>query len=92
MKITAIIEKGLDGLYSVRSRQMIGNHYLGGFGESVEITKADYYESVKEVMEERRKDCCSQGYLSILSVRYSLVLQLLRQPQRLQVRRAGRCQ
>ena len=37
MKVTAIIEKGSDGMFSVRSEQKIGNHYFGGFGESVEI-------------------------------------------------------
>lgn len=56
MKITAIIEKGSDGLFSVRSEQKIGNHYFGGFGESVEIAKADFFESVQEVMEEAKEE------------------------------------
>lgn len=52
MKIEAIIEKGLDGLYSVRSESRVGNSYLGGFGESVKIAKADFMESVAEAFEE----------------------------------------
>ena len=56
MKITAIIEKGADGMYSVRSEQKIGNHYFGGFGESVEIAKADFLESVQEVIEESKEE------------------------------------
>lgn len=47
-KITAIIEKGSDGMYSVRSEQHFGNNYFGGFGETVAIAKEDFLESVKE--------------------------------------------
>ena len=54
MRIIAIIEKGSDGMYSVRSEQRIGNHYFGGFGESVEIAKTDFLESVHEVIEESK--------------------------------------
>ena len=56
MRITAIIEKGSDGMFSVRSDQKIGNHYFGGFGESVEIAKADFVESVQEVIEESKEE------------------------------------
>ena len=56
MRIIAIIEKGSDGLFSVRSEQKIGNHYFGGFGESVEIAKADFIDSIQEVMEESRAE------------------------------------
>lgn len=52
MRIIAIIEKGSDGMYSVRSEQRIGNHYFGGFGESVSIAKEDFLESVREVIDE----------------------------------------
>lgn len=47
-KITAIIEKGSDGMYSVRSEQHFGNNYFSGFGETVAIAKEDFLESVKE--------------------------------------------
>ena len=56
MKVTAIIEKGADGMFSVRSEQKIGNHYFGGFGESVEIAKEDFLESIQEVIEESKEE------------------------------------
>jgi hypothetical protein len=56
MRITAIIEKGSDGMFSVRSEQKIGKHYFGGFGESVAIAKEDFLESVREVIEEAREE------------------------------------
>ncbi len=49
MKITGIIEKGSDGMFSIRSEQHIGNHYFGGFGSSVAEAKEDFAESVDEV-------------------------------------------
>lgn len=52
MKIQAIIEKGSDGLYSVRSESKVGNSYFGGFGESVKVAKADFMESMIEAYEE----------------------------------------
>ena len=55
MKIEAIIEKGSDGLYSVRSESKVCNSYFGGFGESVKVAKADFMESVAEVFEEAGK-------------------------------------
>lgn len=51
MKILAIIEKGNDGLYSIRSEQTISNYCFGGFGENVEIAKRDFMESISEVKE-----------------------------------------
>lgn len=56
MRITAIIEKGSDGMFSVRSEQKVGNHYFGGFGESVTIAKNDFLESVSEVMTESNEE------------------------------------
>jgi len=51
MKIIAIVEKGSDGLYSIYSEQEIANHCFGGYGESVEIAKADFLQSIEEVKE-----------------------------------------
>ena len=56
MKVTAIIEKGSDGMFSIRSEQKIGNHYFGGFGESVEIAKEDFLVSIQEVIEESKEE------------------------------------
>ena len=55
-KITAIIEKGSDGMYSVRSGQHFGNNYFGGFGENAAVAKEDFLESVKESLEFARED------------------------------------
>ncbi len=52
MKIKAIIEKGNDGMYSIRCEEHINNHYFGGFGSNVAEAKEDFKESVEEVKKE----------------------------------------
>lgn len=59
MKITAIVEKGSDGLYSVYSDNHFGNSYLGGFGDSVSKAKEDFLTSVDEALLEQKADGCS---------------------------------
>lgn len=51
MKILAIVEKGEDGLYSIYTEAEIAGHSFGGFGESVEIAKKDFMESIQEAQE-----------------------------------------
>lgn len=51
MKLTAIIEKGADRLYSIRTEGRIGTFCPGGFGESVEEAKRDFSESIDEALE-----------------------------------------
>ena len=51
MKVTAVVEKGKDGLYSVYSEQEMGSHTFGGYGESVEIAKEDFMASIEEAKE-----------------------------------------
>lgn len=34
MKVTAIVERGSDGLYSIYSEDTIGRDYFGGYGEA----------------------------------------------------------
>lgn len=51
-KIIAIIEKGSDGMFSVRSEQHFGNNYFGGFGETVAEAKDDFLASVRESSDE----------------------------------------
>jgi hypothetical protein len=58
MKITAIIEKGTDGMYSIRSEQHFDGNYFGGFGESVTIAKEDFIESIQEAL----TDAKAEGY------------------------------
>ena len=52
MRITAVIERGSDGTFSVFSGDRIGNSYFGGFGENAKEAKADFEESVKEAFKE----------------------------------------
>jgi hypothetical protein len=51
MTVTAIVEKGSDGFYSIYSDQEINNHSFGGYGESVEAAKADFMLSINEAKE-----------------------------------------
>lgn len=55
MKIYAIIEKGVDGLYSIRTEQLIGTFRPGGFGESVDIAKEDFNECILEALEQQKE-------------------------------------
>ena len=50
MQIVAIIEKGSDGFFSIRSEQKVGRYYFGGYGENVKAAKEDFIESVRESM------------------------------------------
>ena len=56
MKITAIVEKGKDGLYSIYSDNLIGRDYLGGYGPSVEAAKKDFMDSIKEAVDNAVND------------------------------------
>ena len=50
-KITAIIEKGLDGRYAITSAQSFGRNHFGGYGDTVEEAKADFRECVEDCRE-----------------------------------------
>ncbi|MBR3562500.1 MAG: pilus assembly protein HicB [Bacteroidales bacterium] len=52
MTVNAIIEKGNDGLFAVRSETVIGRTCLCGFGDSVEDAKEDFLMSVDEAIED----------------------------------------
>ena len=51
MQIVAIIERGSDGFYSVRSEQKVGRYYFGGYGEDVKSAKEDFLNSVRESLD-----------------------------------------
>ena len=70
-KITAIIEKGTDGMYSVRSEEHFGSNYFGGFGETVAIAKEDFLQSVQEAAEDAKADGTEVDDYSV-SFRYDL--------------------
>ena len=52
MTIEAIIEKGPDGLYGVRTESIIGRTCLGGFGLNVEEVKEDFFVCIQEAIED----------------------------------------
>ncbi len=56
MKVTAIIEKGSDGLFSVYSDSSIDNHFFGGFGDNVAEAKEDFEESIREAIEASKSE------------------------------------
>ena len=51
MKITAIVERGSDGVYSIYTDAEVEGHGFGGFGGTVAEAKADFLESVEEARE-----------------------------------------
>ena len=56
MRITAIIDRGVVGFYSVRSEEKVGRYFFGGYGESVKAAKSDFQASVTESLDEARKE------------------------------------
>lgn len=55
-QIIAIIEKGSDGMYSVRSDQHFGDEFFGGFGSTVSEAKEDFKMSVQEAADSARAE------------------------------------
>ena len=75
MKVTAIVERSSDGLYSIYSEDTIGRDCFGGYGENVEEAKQDFLRSIQEAIENARKD----GFDNVpvfegIQIRYSLLL------------------
>lgn len=70
-KITAIIEKGTDGMYSIRSDEHFGRNYFGGFGETVAIAKEDFLQCVQEAAEDAKMDGTEADEYSVV-FRYDL--------------------
>ena len=56
MQIVAIIERGSDGFYSIRSEQKVGRYYFGGYGEDVKSAKEDFLASVRESLDGAAKE------------------------------------
>ncbi len=53
MKVTAIIERGIDGLYAIYTKETTGKAGIHGFGSTPEEAKNDFrvaYEEIKEIM------------------------------------------
>lgn len=55
-QIIAIIEKGSDGMYSIRSEQHFGSDFFGGFGCTVSEAKEDFRISVQESADSARSE------------------------------------
>lgn len=56
MRVTAIVERSTDGLYSIYSDDVIGRDCFGGYGDSVGDAKQDFLNSIKEAIENAKKD------------------------------------
>ena len=56
MKITAIVERSKDGLYSIYSSDSIGRDCFGGYGDSVAEAKKDFLASIQEAINNANKD------------------------------------
>lgn len=69
-KILAIVERGSDGLYSVYSEDHFGNSFFGGYGDSVEKAKADFFESIKEAIQEQLTETGNAPELKDISIEY----------------------
>ncbi len=69
-KILAIVERGSDGLYSVYSDDHFGNSYFGGYGDSVEKAKEDFFESIKEAIKEQETETGKAPNLEEVSIEY----------------------
>ena len=69
-KIQAIVERGSDGLYSVYSNDHFGNSYFGGYGDSVDKAKEDFYESIKEAIKEQLSETGIAPKLEEVSIEY----------------------
>ena len=70
VKILAIVERGSDGLYSVYSDDHFGNSYFGGYGDSVEKAKEDFFESIKEAIKEQETETGKAPNLEEVSIEY----------------------
>ena len=56
MKVTAIVERSKDGLYSIYSEDRIGRDCFGGYGDSVVNAKQDFMASIQEAIDNALKD------------------------------------
>ena len=56
MKVTAIVERSKDGLYSIYSEDRIGRDCFGGYGDSVANAKKDFLASIQEAIDNALKD------------------------------------
>ena len=68
-EVKAIIEKGSDGLYAVRTEFKIGRSYPGGYGESVEEAKRDFESAIEDAIEDalaNRLPCPAREELKVV--------------------------
>ena len=70
VKVKALVEKGPDGLYSIHTEDHFGNSCFGGYGDSVEKAKADFFESIKEAIKEQQAEGQTVPQLESISIEY----------------------
>lgn len=52
MKVTAVIERSIEGFYSIYTKEETGKFGLFGYGDTPEEAKKDFYDSIEEMKEE----------------------------------------
>ena len=71
MTIDAIIERGPDGLYGIRTEAVIGRTCLGAFGLSVEEVKEDFIVCIQEAIEDAEENGLSHPAIEDVHVNYT---------------------
>lgn len=69
-EINAIIEKGSDGLYAVRTDFKIGRSFPGSFGESVEEANEDFEAAIEDAIKDARANGVKSPEKEALKVVY----------------------
>lgn len=56
MRIKAFVERNDNNFYAITTEQAVAGNYFGGYGYSVQEAKADYMESVREMIEMAKEE------------------------------------
>ena len=56
MRIRALVEKNDNNFYAITTEQAVVGNYFAGYGYSVQEAKADYMESVREMLEMSKEE------------------------------------
>lgn len=56
MRVKALVERNDNNFYAITTDQAVAGNYFGGYGYSVQEAKADYMESVREMIEMAKEE------------------------------------
>ena len=56
MRVKAFVERNDNNFYAITTEQAVAGNYFGGYGYSVQEAKADYMESVREMIEMAKEE------------------------------------